>query len=48
MHETSAQGWWTTMTQRDEMEKERDSGWGTHVNTWLIDDNVWQKTTTIL
>ena len=27
---------------------ERGSGWGTHVNPWLIHVNVWQKTTTIL
>ena len=23
---------------------ERGSGWGTHVNPWLIHVNVWQKT----
>ena len=34
MHETSAQGWCTRMTQRDGMgrEVEGGSGWGTHVN----------------
>ena len=26
---------------------EEGSGWGTHVNPWLIHVNVWQKTTTI-
>ena len=45
MHETSAQGWYTGMTQRDGMggRWERGSGWGTHVNAWLIHVNVWQK-----
>ena len=45
MHETSAQGWCTGKTQRDRMEREREegSGWGTHVNPWLIYVNVWQK-----
>ena len=44
MHETSAQGWCTGKTQRDEMGKEvgGGSGWGTHVNLWLIHVNVWQ------
>ena len=23
--------------------REGESGWGTHVNPWLIDVNVWQK-----
>ena len=23
--------------------QEEGSGWGTHVNPWLIHDNVWQK-----
>ena len=45
MHETSAQGWCTGKTQRDGMEREAGggSGWGTHVNPWLIHVNVWQK-----
>ena len=45
MHETSAWGWCTGMTQRDGMGKEvgGGSGWGTHVNPWLIHVNVWQK-----
>ena len=45
MHETSAQGWCTGMTQRDGMERKvgGGSGWGTHVNPWLIHVNVWQK-----
>ena len=30
-------------TQRDGMEREGGSGWGTHVNPWLIHVNVWQK-----
>ena len=45
MHETSAQGWCTGKTQRVGMEREvgGGSGWGTHVNPWLIHVNVWQK-----
>ena len=45
MHETSARGWCTGKTQRDGMGREvrRDSGWGTHVNPWLIYVNVWQN-----
>ena len=45
MNETSARGWCTGMTQRDGMgrEGEEGSGWGTHVNPWLIHVNVWQK-----
>ena len=45
MHETSARGWCTGMTQRDGMggRWEEGSGWGTHVNPWLIHINVWQK-----
>ena len=46
MHETSAQGWCTGKTQRDGMGREVGggaSGWGTHVNPWLIHVNVWQK-----
>ena len=38
MHETSARGWCTGMTQRDGMGREGGggSGWGTHVDPWLI------------
>ena len=47
MHESSAQGWCTGKTQRDGMgwggRWEGISGWGTHVNPWLIHANVWQK-----
>ena len=45
MHETSAQGWCTEMTRRDGMGREVGRGFrmGTHVNTWLIHLNVWQK-----
>ena len=45
MHETSARGWCTGKTQRDGVEREvgGGSGWGTHVNRWLIHVNVWQK-----
>ena len=45
MHETSAQGWYTRMTQRDGMGREvgGDSEWGTHIHLWLIHVNVWQK-----
>ena len=45
MHEKSARGWCTGMTQRDGMGREVGgvSGWGTHVNPWLIHVNVWQK-----
>ena len=45
MHETSAQGWCTGMTQRDGMGREvgGGTGWGTHVNPWMIHVNVWQK-----
>ena len=45
IHETSAQGWCTGKTQRDGMEREVEggSGWGAHVNPWLIHVNVWQK-----
>ena len=45
MHETRAPGWCTRMTQRDGMGRkvEGGSGWGTHVNPWLIHVNVWQK-----
>ena len=42
MPETSAQGWCTGKTQRDQVEREveRGSGWGIHVNPWLIHVNV--------
>ena len=45
MHETSAWGWYTGMAWRDGMGREvrGGSGWGTHVNPWLIHVNVWQK-----
>ena len=45
MHETSAQGRCTRKTQRDGMGRELGggSGWGGHVNPWLIHVNVWQK-----
>ena len=45
MHETSARAWCTGKTQRDWVEREvgGGSGWGTHVNPWLIHVNVWQN-----
>ena len=45
MHETSAQGWCTGVTQRNWVKREvgGGSGLGTHVNPWLIHVNVWQK-----
>ena len=45
MHETSAWAWCTGKTQRNRVERETGgvSGWGTHVNPWLIHVNVWQK-----
>ena len=45
MPETSAQGWCTGKTQRDGMGREAEggSGWGSHVNPWLIQVNLWQK-----
>ena len=45
MYELGAQGWFTGKTQRDGMEREVGgvSGWGTHVNPWLICVKVWQK-----
>ena len=45
MHETSAYGWCTGMTQRDGMGREgrEGSGWGTPVHSWLIHVSVWQK-----
>ena len=45
MHETSVRGWYTGKIQRDGKGREArgGSGWGTHVNPWLIHVNVWQK-----
>ena len=49
MHETSAQGWhWEDPEGWDEdpgssQRREGGSGWGTHVNPWLIHVNVWQN-----
>ena len=45
MHETSVQGWCTGKIQRDGMGREVGgvSGWGAHVNPWLIHVNVWQN-----
>ena len=43
MHEKSARVWCNGMTQRDGMGREGGSGWGTHVNPWLIHVHVWQK-----
>ena len=45
MHETSARTWCTGKTQRDRVEREWEggSGWGIHVNPWLIHVIVWQK-----
>ena len=45
MHETSAQGWCTGKTQRDGVGREAGggSGWGIHLNPWLIYVKVWQK-----
>ena len=45
MHETSARGWCTGKTQRDGVGREvgGGSGWGIHVNPWLIHVNVRQK-----
>ena len=42
MHETSARTWCTGKTQRDQVEREvgGGSGWGIHVNPWLIHVNV--------
>ena len=42
MHETGAQGWCTGKTQRNGWggRWEGGSGWGTHVNPWLIHVNV--------
>ena len=45
MYQTSAQGWCTGKTQRDWVEREvgGGTGWGIHVNPWLIHVSVWQK-----
>ena len=41
VHETSAQAWCTGRTQSDRVERwEGGSGWGIHVNPWLIHVNV--------
>ena len=42
MHETSARTWCTGKTLRDRVEREVGgrSGWGTHVNPWLIHVNI--------
>ena len=42
MHEKSALAWCTGKTQRDWVEREvgGGSGWGIHVNPWLIHVNV--------
>ena len=42
MHETSARAWCTGKTQTDRVEREvvGGSGWGIHVNPWLIHVNV--------
>ena len=34
---------WETQRDQVEMEWEGVSGWGTHVNPWLIHVNVWQN-----
>ena len=45
MHETSARGWCTGMSQKDEMGREVGGRFrmGNSVNPWLIHVNVWQK-----
>ena len=50
IHETSVPGWCIGMTQRDGMGRDvgGGSGWGTHVNPWLIHVNVWQNNTNIV
>ena len=45
MHETGARAWCIGKTQRMGWggRWEGGSGWGTHVNPWLIHVSVWQK-----
>ena len=45
IHETSARGWCTGKTHRDGMGRVvgGGSGWGKHVNPWLVHVSVWQK-----
>ena len=44
MHETSAQGWYTRMTQKDGMGRKVGGGLRMgNTNQWLIHINVWQK-----
>ena len=42
MHETSARAWCTGKTQKNQVEQGggEGSGWGTHVNPWLIHVSV--------
>ena len=44
MHETNARAWCIGKTQRNRVEREvgggNTSGWGIHVNPWLIHVNV--------
>ena len=42
MHETNARTWCTGKSQRDRVKREvgGGSGWGIHVNPWLIHVNV--------
>ena len=44
VHDTSAWAWCTGKSQRDQVEREvgvpGGSGWGIHVNPWLIHVNV--------
>ena len=42
-HETSARAWCTGKTRRYQVGREGGSGWGIHVNPWLIHVSVWQK-----
>ena len=45
MHETGRSGpvYWDDPEGWDGREVGGGSGWGTHVNTWLIHVNEWQK-----
>ena len=45
LHETSARAWCTGKTQWNRVERVVGgvSGWGIHVNPWLIRVSVWQK-----